>query len=218
MGAIITIWGYTWLFTATLTCNKRTGVHFCRHDIHWSTCISSLLIEMQNIWNDKWRLSSSWLKSRPALSERACAFRLCRVCKQKAPQTAFAVISCFASWMGVIGTMCLHTKLDALSKAAKQIEPGDGANVSIRMALCVSPEPWLIDSFDSWRSRVLRVLTIFPFQEMGWRWTWKQGKKWWVKMWNDNCNVGFLSPHRGGQETDVTGVRLRLIGSGWDDG
>lgn len=51
----------------------------------------------------------------------AAAFTLLlprRVCKQKAPQTALAVISSFASWKA---TICLHTKLAAFSKAAKQI-------------------------------------------------------------------------------------------------
>lgn len=54
----------------------------------------------------------------------AGAFRLLLpscVCKQKAPQMAFAVISCFASWKLVISTICLHTKLAAFSEAAKQI-------------------------------------------------------------------------------------------------
>lgn len=49
---------------------------------------------------------------------------------------------------------------------------GDVANVSIRTALHFSLEPWLIDSFDSWRSRIaptarVCLYTLFSFPRDG---------------------------------------------------
>lgn len=147
--------------------------------------IRSQLIKMQNNQKDKWSGSSSLLKSQPALFVHFGALRqslLYRICKQKAPQTALTVISCFASWMGVIGTMCLHTKLPALSKAAKQIELGiQQIYPSERLSILASSHGWLIALIAAeaglcFLFNVCVSTHFFPYQEMGRRWTLKQIK------------------------------------------
>lgn len=105
---------------------------------------------------------------------------------------------------------------------------GDVANVSIRATLYFSLEPWLIDSFDSRTSSIVLFIYLFSYlclsvpvcvrdgctQRDGWLTDIEADKKKIVEeMWNDNCNACFLSSHKGGKETDVTGVGLKPVQS-----
>lgn len=93
-----------------------------------------------------WRVSDtgplSLVESRPVSFMHGGAFRpqrTHRLCKQRAPQKASPVISCFASWMGMVGTVCLRP--NPASQSCPANWTGDVAKVSIRAAPSFSLGP-----------------------------------------------------------------------------
>lgn len=139
---------------------------------------------------------------------------------QKVLKMSMALISSFANWTGKT-ILCLHTKLCAFSRAAKQIEVRKEQMYPLgQPAILASNHSWLIALIAAkaglcflygWEHALprLRIDGQWPFKQIK---TAKKRHSGW-EMWSDNCNACFLSPHKGGQKTEVTAVGLRPTGN-----